>query len=383
MGNGRFSVAFIGAGFVNFGGGEGPWDHASRLELMSDVEAAGICDPIEDRARFQLERRRHGKRPDLYANCRIFADWEAMLDAVKPYAVIIGLPPGAHGRLSGPNAIEIGCAQRGVHMLVEKPLAVGEAAEVNALAQQLAGAKAKDGSPLVVSVGYMLRYSNMVQHLREVLVTAAADGRAPCIFTGSYSAAYPFILSPAFWDRRKSGGAIIEQATHFVDLARYLMGEIDLQSIVARQIGPDDPLGQLRRMPRDAQGQAIDAGLPKDARIARATVAQWRFTSGALGTLIHGLLQQGKAYDTELDIWADGLRAVLTDPYSDKCRLVVRDRDFRAEPRPLEGPNDPYYAELEAFLRAIRQGRHELIRSPYADAAKSFEVTCRITDSAA
>jgi len=30
-------VAFIGAGCVNFGGAEGPWDHASRIENMAKV----------------------------------------------------------------------------------------------------------------------------------------------------------------------------------------------------------------------------------------------------------------------------------------------------------------------------------------------------------
>jgi hypothetical protein len=126
----------------------------------------------------------------------------------------------------------------------------------------------------------------------------------------------------------------------------------------------------------------LDSDLPREAKIARATMAQWRFTSGALGTLVHGLLQQGKAYDTELDVWADGLRAVLQDPYSANCRLIIRDRDFRGESRPLEGVNDPYFAELETFLEAIRRNRPEMVRSPYPDAARTFEATCRITEAA-
>ena len=31
-------VAFIGAGAINFGGAEGPWDHATRLEKLGGVE---------------------------------------------------------------------------------------------------------------------------------------------------------------------------------------------------------------------------------------------------------------------------------------------------------------------------------------------------------
>ena len=371
-------IAFIGAGFVNFGGGEGPWDHASRLEQMPNVEVAAICDPDQARATAQLERRKHGARPDIYRNCRILSGWRELLTGTRPDAAIIGLPPAAHGRMTGDGAVELAFAQAGIHMLIEKPLAVSDPAQVKELAAVLSTARAASGNPLVTSVGYMLRYHNVVNELRALLGTSAAQGQTPCVFLGRYAAAYPFILSPSFWDARQSGGPIIEQATHFVDLARYLLGEIELDSIVAQQIGAQDPLGQLAAMPSSAAGRPLDENTPADQRIPRATIAQWRFTSGAMGSLAHGLLQHGKAYDTELEVWADGLRAVLSDPYSDQCQLQVRSGDFRSSPRPITGVNDPYLAEMEAFLCAIRENRLDLIRSPYQDAAKTFEVTCRI-----
>lgn len=378
-------VGFIGAGFVNFGGGEGPWDHASRLERFADVEVVGIADPDQARAHRQLEQRQHGANPKIYANCRIFGQWWQMLEAAKVDAVIIGMPPAAHGKPDGPEAVEMTCAQHGIHMLVEKPLSVAEPAQVNAIASQLASARSHSGQPLIVSIGYMLRYHNVVDELRRLLRAGTDAGRPPCIFNGRYAAAYPFILSPAFWDRRRSGGAIIEQATHFVDLARYLLGEINLQSIVAQKIPADSPLGSLQLMPKGAGGAggaSIEADLPAEARLPRATIAQWRFTSGALGTLTHALLQHGKAYDTELEVWADGLRAVLRDPYSPACHLDLRVGEMRSTQTPADGANDPYYAEMDAFLRAIRENRPELIRSPYADAAKTYEVTWAITQAA-
>lgn len=375
-------IAFIGAGFVNFGGGEGPWDHASRLEGMPAVEVVGICDPDEPRAAGQLKLRRHGTRPDLYAACHVFTNHRTMLEAAAPDAVIIGLPPSAHGQTRGDNAVEMACAQAGVHMLIEKPLAVGNPEEVNALATHLAQARARDGGGLIVSVGYMLRYHPVVQHLRSMVKTASSDGRPPCVFAARYSAAYPFILSPAFWDGRRSGGPIIEQATHFVDLARYLVGEIDLHSIHAQQIPASSALGALGQMPAGEDGRPLDADVPYAARIARATVAQWRFESGALGTLTHALLQRGKAYDTELEIWCDGLHAVLRDPYSDQCQLLIREGDFRSDVHPLLGHNDPYFAELESFLNAIRCHDPTPVRSPYSDAAKTFHATCQIAQSA-
>ena len=43
-------IAFLGAGFVNFGGLEGPWDHASRLEKIEGIEVVAIVDPLTEKA---------------------------------------------------------------------------------------------------------------------------------------------------------------------------------------------------------------------------------------------------------------------------------------------------------------------------------------------
>ena len=55
-------IAFIGAGAVNFGGAEGPWDHATRIEKLHltrkqfeslqnvDFSVVGIADPDIERA---------------------------------------------------------------------------------------------------------------------------------------------------------------------------------------------------------------------------------------------------------------------------------------------------------------------------------------------
>ena len=55
-------IAFVGSGHVNFGGAEGPWDHASRLEQMSGISVVAIVDPITDKAETELQKRRCGKK---------------------------------------------------------------------------------------------------------------------------------------------------------------------------------------------------------------------------------------------------------------------------------------------------------------------------------
>ena len=39
---------------------------------------------------------------------------------------------------------------------------------------------------------------------------------------------------------------------------------------------------------------------------------------------------------------------------------------------------DPYLEEVEAFLAAVRSGNANLIRSPYADAAKTYRLSWNI-----
>lgn len=48
--NGVLQIGFVGAGAVNFGGGEGPWDHASQLEKIGGIRVVGIADPDTARA---------------------------------------------------------------------------------------------------------------------------------------------------------------------------------------------------------------------------------------------------------------------------------------------------------------------------------------------
>ena len=52
--------------------------------------------------------------------------------------------------------------------------------------------------------------------------------------------------------------------------------------------------------------------------------AQWMFEAGGVGSLVHGATLQGNRYEANLDIWADGLRMSLEDPYTEQCILRIR-----------------------------------------------------------
>lgn len=72
--NEELRVCFIGAGAVNFGGAEGPWDHSRRLELLGGVLIVAIVDPDTPKAEAVLQRKLNGSHSALYRECKIFAD---------------------------------------------------------------------------------------------------------------------------------------------------------------------------------------------------------------------------------------------------------------------------------------------------------------------
>jgi predicted dehydrogenase len=353
---------------VNCGGGEGPWDHASRLEKIPGLKVVGIADPDLSRAESRLVER----RAPMYAGARAYADYRAMLDEQRPDAVWIGVPPYTHGIAETGKDIEIQCASRGVHMFIEKPLSAARPE----LVRPVAAALAKAG--VLTSVGYMFRYSLAVEHLKRLLAETPGGGRA---FLGQYDCAYSRIMKPEWWDVRAMGGPIVEQATHFVDLALYLLGTADLASVRAVSVPGASAAGALVDAPKLPDGRSMDAAVPPEFRNPRVTAAVWRYDSGAVGSLVHATLLHREKYDTRLEVWGDGLRAALVDPYG-RPRLEIR-RPGREETEVIEvGGDDPYLAEDRAFIEALRTGDRSGIRCGYADALRTYELTWAITDAA-
>ncbi|MCO5551979.1 hypothetical protein L7F22_005487 [Adiantum nelumboides] len=245
----------------------------------------------------------------------------------------------------------------------------------------------------MVSVGYMFRYAEPVLKLRQLLAEHAAEHpHAPAVraVVLKYNTAYPAIEKAMWWDVRLSGGPIIEQCTHFADLARLIAGEVNLDTVSAMAIGAPTDMnsngaGYLNSLPNDAiSGKSVEEGLPPEFRIPRVTMAQWRFASGALGSLMHSALLHGDHYECEMEVWGDGIRIRLEDPYG-KARLHVS-RDVGGKNVQIEevisfgevGMDNFYQKEIATWLNAISTGDSSGIQSPYEDAFKSFELTWAI-----
>jgi hypothetical protein len=161
-------------------------------------------------------------------------------------------------------------------------------------------------------------------------------------------------------------------------LARYLVGEADLNSVhtncVEANLNDQSSTGFLSKVP-------VDENLvPPENRIPRCHVASWRFKNGALGSLIHGALLQGLAYDADLEILADGLRIRLEGPYSTKPTLKVLSGTSDDEIKYEFSDDDMYFTEVAEFIDAIQQKR--AVRCTYIDGMNTFMLASKIRDTA-
>jgi predicted dehydrogenase/glycosyltransferase involved in cell wall biosynthesis len=307
-------LGFIGAGGIAH-------RHFGVLERFEDVEIAAIADV--DPARAQDAAARFG--------ARAFGDVEAMLAAVELDALYICVPPFAHG------APERAAIAAGLPFFVEKPVSL----DLDT-AQEIAGAVAASG--LVTAVGYHWRYLDTVDEVRGLL----ADNPAR-LMSGYWLDSTP---PPVWWwHEDRSGGQMVEQTTHLLDLARYLGGE------VTRVYG--------------LAGRTDRADFP-DLDVPTVSTASLQFGSGAIANFASTCLL-GWNHRVGLHLFGDRLAIELTD--HDLMVDVGRGRPVRR----AEG--DPVWREDRDFIDAVRGGENR-IRCPYAEAVATQRLALAVGESA-
>ncbi|XP_065183205.1 uncharacterized protein LOC135814073 [Sycon ciliatum] len=373
---GNIRVGFIGAGAVNFGGTLGPWDHASRLEKIEQVRFVAICDAIAGKAEEVLAGRKNGANAGKYEYCTAYEDYKLMLQQEKLDAVFIGVPPFTHGHFDRP--IELDCVRAGVHCFVEKPLSVKPVAEVDAYMQAVLEEQKRQN--LVVSVGYMFRYHPAIRRMKQLILEHSSSTGAKLTYLQlTYKNAYNHSTNYNWWRKELSGGPVVEQATHFCDMARFIAGDIVDGSIRTKVLCHDHPsgAGRLHSVPDIVREYEV----AEEERVPRVTVAHWRFNSGAIGQLSHGAQLHGRKYEACLEAWADGLRISVDDPYTKACRLAYRQGDTDDEVVERFPDADAYMEEDKAFISAVCTGNHSSIESMYEDAMESYSLSWSIRSS--
>lgn len=214
--------------------------------------------------------------------------------------------------------IELQCLKAGVHVFVEKPVSVLPPEQFSPYVKAVEDMQREKG--LVLSVGYMFRYHPAIQQMKTIL----AKHNCPVMgINARYNCAYSLSRNYIWWDMTKSGGPIVEQATHFCDLMRYFGGEVMPETISALAVPASDEQNEPGYL-RAVQSINKEPSLKQEDRIPRLTTAHWLFESGTVGNLTHAVSLHGPKYEAAIEVLADGLRMSLEEPYFPECKLRVR-----------------------------------------------------------
>ena len=311
------------------------------LVQVPEAEIAALCDIDVPRCEqaVQRVRDRTAQGSDEAAKERaaaldpgIYPDVHRMLDGSELDAVYVSLPPFAHGE------IEHAIVDAGKAIFVEKPVAITmkEAREIDAHIKE---------KGVISCVGYQSRYSTAVQEARRRL-QGVPIGVVIAIRLGG-------LPGTAWWKvQSKSGGMLIEQHTHGVDLMRYLAGEVDSVFAFANTA-----------LLTDVEG--LD--------IADVNAATLRFRSGAVGSIVNTCaLQPGQGSPQNLSgsVHIVG-KNVTAQVGAGGATFMLPER--QRQEIPAEG--DPNLTMNRTFVRAVQSGDRSGILSDYADGMRTFELT--------
>ena len=135
---------------------------------------------------------------------------EKMLSEVPADALIVATPPGVRHDL-----VHL-AARRGMALFLEKPIALDmETAEGYCEEVSASGA--------VNAVGFQLRHSPVTERARDIIRNRRITHVRTVCTTGYY---LNRDVPDWFLQREHSGGPLLEQAIHVIDMARYLVGDI-------------------------------------------------------------------------------------------------------------------------------------------------------------
>ena len=313
--------------------------HANALVGLPESEFVAVCDSSTERA-------------EAFAadyGVKAFSDIAQMLQELRCQAVTIATPHPLHAESA------IRCMNAGVHVLVEKPLAVSL---VDCDAMLAAARKAG----VVLGAISQRRFFEPVRRMREA-IDAGKIGRPVLGVFQMYSWRDEAYYRSDPWRGKWStegGGVLVNQSPHMLDLLQWFMGEIV-----------------------EVSGAWSNLNHPY-IEVEDTAVAMIRFRNGGLGSIVCSLAQKpgiytkvhihgstGASVGVETDRGATfvaGMSSIAEPPLNDLWTIPGEEHllaKFQEEDRALfqqiDATEHYHKLQIQDFLRAILEHRQPLV----------------------
>ncbi len=303
--NGPLKVGVVGVGVMGS-------NHARVLSGIPGVHLVGIADP--DRKQREVVARTLG--------CDAFADIDGLLRC-GPDAITIAAPTHLHHDLA------LQCISRGVHLLVEKPIAptVEEGHAIVAAAHR---------AGVTLMVGHVERFNPAVESMKRAI-------KGQDILSIAITRVGPFP------PRMSNVGVVIDLAVHDIDLIRWFT---------------DSEIVEIQPQLSSAVAEREDIAL-----------LQFRTASGVLAHINTNWLTPFKARTIHIATRDKYLMADLLTLQVTECFGFQADGSYSMRHLSV-GYAEPLRAELLAFVESIRSGRAPAVTGEEGVASLEIAIRC-------
>ena len=207
MGNNEKKIEPVTVGLIGYGNMGS--QHIEFLNAMPSADVVAVCDRIPSKA----------QRGAARAGCNSYHDFETMLDKEAPQAIVVATPHFDHV----PIAVE--AFRRGIHVLLEKPVAV-EATEARRAAEEYEKAKSEHTDLVYAAMFNQRTYGHWLK-IKD-LIDGGELGRivrATWIITDWFRTQHYYDTGNwrATW-AGEGGGVLVNQCPHNLDLYQWLFG---------------------------------------------------------------------------------------------------------------------------------------------------------------
>src|SRR5262244_1507448 len=310
IGGGSLRIGVIGVGVMGS-------KHARVLAELPGVKLVGVADP--DRKRCDQVARSLG--------CASFSDAEDLVRRGVD-AVTIAAPTHLH------RDIAIDCAARGIHVMVEKPIAptIEESRAIVAAARR---------AGVTLMVGHVERFNPAVQSIKRAI-------KDQDILSIAITRVGPFP------PRMSNVGVVIDLAVHDIDLIRWFT---------------DSEIVEIQPQTSSAVAEREDIAL-----------LQFRTASGVLAHINTNWLTPFKARDVQVATRRKYVMADLLTRQVTECFGFQPDGAYSMRHLPV-GHAEPLRAEIIAFLQAVRSGAAPAVTGD--EGVASLEIATRCLETSA
>ncbi len=332
-------IGVIGAGLIG----------RKHIEVLRagrpEYALAGVADPAPAAA---------AEAKELGYAC--YSSIEEMIERTKPDGAIVAVPNQGH------VAAGLACVERGIPVIVEKPVA-------DTVADALRLVTTAEAAGVATLTGHHRRHNPIMKRAAELLQEGAV-GKVVAA-TSIWLSHKPKGYHDPAWRREPGGGPVLINAIHEIDCLRMLCGDVDTV-------------------------MAADSNATRGFAVEDTAAAILRFKSGALGTLLlSDTVSSPWAWETtsgenprypksgQDSILIGGTRGSLAIPSLDLRWHEAGEEDwFRPltqRREPIE-PADPYYEQMRNFAAVIRGTEQPVLSG--RDGTMTLATTLAITASA-